>query len=125
MALTPCPECNAAISTEAASCPQCGYTLRAAALHLIHGPQAVFVRKPRAFGIIVGLCFIGVGMWILAVFIPEHTLSAEYVAKALAGEEPGILSPDAVCKWKLAAWLLIVCGVIDLAFWGHRTERVA
>lgn len=118
MALVPCPECKASISTEAAACPQCGFGMRTGA------PAAVFVRKPRTFGILCGLFLIGVGVYILAAYIPAHTLSGEYIASSLRGREPGVLTAQAAGNLRVIGWVAIALGVVEIAFWGHRLKRV-
>jgi hypothetical protein len=75
--------------------------------------------KVRSLGLLIGLGLLGLGGWLLAFYIPAHDLSnlvhdpANLAAQVVGGDD--VFAAETVTKLQLAAGLLIVLGIVQLA----------
>jgi len=121
MALQPCPECKAEISSRARFCPRCGYPFELEKETAAQGSKEIVTRVRRPFGILLGvsMCVIGTLLLlsrflIMLPFCLGHSVSPLYWQFACSAP-----------VWQIFGLILVCLGIAQLIFGSTKTKRTA
>lgn len=131
MALLPCPECKAEISSHARFCPRCGYPFEQKQESITWRGAETLPRVRRPFGVFLGvsMCVIGT-LLLLSRFLIMLPFYFRYGLDSMLGQSAWQFSPMGQLAWSSPVWqifgLMLLClGIVQLIFGSTKKERTA
>ena len=131
MALQPCPECKAEISSQARFCPRCGYPFEQKQETAAQGSTEIVTRVRRPFGVFLGvsMCVIGT-LLLFSRFLIMLPFYLRHSVSPLFWQSHWQISPMWRFAWSAPVWqifgLILIClGIAQLAFGSTKTKRTA